>query len=46
MLPTRLESPADTVAADLVGRATGNMAAMNSWAKSLKYFDGRMERER
>jgi hypothetical protein len=33
-------------AADLVGRATGNMAAMNAWAKSLTYFDGRMERER
>ena len=33
-------------AADLVGRATGSMAAMNAWAKSLTYFDGRMERER
>ena len=33
-------------AADLVGRATGNMAAMNAWEKSLAYFDGRMERER
>jgi hypothetical protein len=32
--------------ADLVGRVTGNMAAMNAWAKSLAYFDGRMERER
>ena len=32
--------------ADLVGRAVGNMAAMNAWTKSLKYFDGRMERER
>jgi len=32
--------------ADLVGRATGNMVAMNAWAKSLAYFDGRMGRER
>jgi hypothetical protein len=32
--------------ADLVGRATGNMAAINAWAKSLTYFDGRMGRER
>ena len=31
---------------DLVGRATGNRAAMNAWAKSLIYFEGRRERER
>lgn len=32
-------------AADLVGRATGNMVARTAWAKALKYFDGRAEQE-
>ena len=32
--------------ADLVGRATGNMAAMNAWGKSMTYFEGGMQTER
>jgi hypothetical protein len=30
-------------AADLVGRATGDMVAATAWAKSLEYFGGKTE---
>ena len=33
-------------AGDLVGRAVGNGVAINAWAKSLRYFNGRAGRER